>query len=60
MSQKLPVNKLKWIEDTSRFNEDFIKNYNEESAKGYFHKVMFHTLESYINFIIFYHYYQKE
>ena len=27
MPQKLPVNKVKWIEDTSQFNEDFIKNY---------------------------------
>ena len=31
MSQKLPVNKFEWIEDTSQFNENFIKNYNEES-----------------------------
>ena len=28
MSQKLPVNNFEWIEDTSRFNEDVIKNYN--------------------------------
>ena len=39
MSQKLPVNKFEWVEDTSQFNEDFIKNYNEESDEGYFHKV---------------------
>ena len=25
MSQKLPVNNFQWIEDTSQFNEDFIK-----------------------------------
>ena len=25
MSQKLPVNKFEWIEDTCQFNEDFIK-----------------------------------
>ena len=31
MFQKLPVNNFKWIEDTSQFNEDFVKNYNEES-----------------------------
>ena len=36
MSQKLPVNKFEWIEDTSQFNEDFIKNYNEDSDEGYF------------------------
>ena len=36
MSQKLPVNNFEWIEDTSQFNEDFIKNCNEESDEGYF------------------------
>ena len=36
MSQKLPVNKFEWIKDTSQLNEDFIKNYNEESDGGYF------------------------
>ena len=30
MSQKLPVNNFEQIEDTSQFNEDFIKNYNGE------------------------------
>ena len=25
ISQKLPVNNFDWIEDTSQFNEDFIK-----------------------------------
>ena len=30
MSQRFPVNKFEWIEDTSQLNEDFIKNYNEE------------------------------
>ena len=39
ISQKLPVNKFEWIEDTSPFNEEFIKNYNEESDKEYFHKI---------------------
>ena len=28
MSQKLPVNNFEWIEDTSRFNEDVLNNYN--------------------------------
>ena len=36
MSQKLPVNNFKWIKDASQFNENFIKNYNEESDEGYF------------------------
>ena len=40
MSQKLPVNDSEWTEDTSQFNEDFIKNCNEESDEGYFLKVI--------------------
>ena len=39
MSQTLPVKKIEWIEDTSQFNEDFIKNCNEESDEGYFFEV---------------------
>ena len=39
ISQKLPLNNFKWIKDTSQFNEDFIKNYNEESDEGYFVEV---------------------
>ena len=35
MSQKFPVNDFECIEDTSQFNEDFIKSYNEESNEGY-------------------------
>ena len=36
MWQKLPVNNFKWIEkgDISNFNENFIKNYDENSEKG--------------------------
>ena len=26
MSQKLPVNGFKWVEETSQFNEDFIES----------------------------------
>ena len=39
MSQKLPVNGFKWENDLSRFNERFIKSYNENSNKGYFLEV---------------------
>ena len=35
MSQKLPLNGFKWLEDTSRINEEFIKNYYENNDKGY-------------------------
>ena len=33
MSEKLPVNNFKWIKDTSKINEEFIKSYNENSKK---------------------------
>ena len=36
MLQRLPVNKFEWIENTSQFNEDFIKSYNEQSDEEYF------------------------
>ena len=39
MSQKLPVNGFKWKKNIPKFNEDFIKNYDEDSNKGYFLEV---------------------
>ena len=36
MSQKLLVNGFKWVKKLSRFNEIFIKYYNENSDIGYF------------------------
>ena len=35
MSQKLPVNGFKWKKNMLKFNEEFIKNYDEDSDKGY-------------------------
>ena len=35
MSQKFPGNDFKWIENLSKFNEYLIKNYDENSNKGY-------------------------
>ena len=45
MFQKPLVNDFEWIKDTSQFNEDFIKNYNEESDEGYFLEVDVQYLE---------------
>ena len=47
MLQKLPVNNFEWIKDTSQFNEDFIKNYNEESDEGYFLEVDIQYLKNF-------------
>ena len=61
MFQKLSVNNFQWIKDTSRFNDDFIKYYNEESNERYFLEVdgqylqKLHELHNNLldNFIIF-------
>ena len=39
MSQKLPINGFKWVTYLSRFNENFIKSYNENSDIRYFLEV---------------------
>ena len=39
MSQKLPVKGCKWVEDLSKFDEAFIKSYNEKSKEGCFLEV---------------------
>ena len=38
-SKKLPVNGFKWIKKLSKFDEDFIKNYDENNNKGYIFEV---------------------
>ena len=39
MIQKCPVDGFKWVEDLSQFDGSFIKNYDENSNKGYFLEV---------------------
>ena len=57
MSQKLSENNFEWIEDTSQSNEYFLKNYNKESNKGYFHEVdiqylkNLHEIHNYFSFL---------
>ena len=36
MSEKLPVDEFEWVEDISEIDENFIKNYDEDSNIGYF------------------------
>ena len=50
MSQKLPVNGFKCVEDISEFDESFIKSYNEESDEGYFLEVDIEDPENLHNF----------
>ena len=37
--QKLPADGFEWVKELSKFNESFIKNYDENSNKGYFLEV---------------------
>ena len=60
MSQKLSVNDFKWVEETSQFNEDFIKSYNDDSDEGIFLKLMFNILKICITFTIIYPFWLKE
>ena len=39
MSQKLPVNSFKWLKNVTEIDEKFIKNYDEDSDKGYIFEV---------------------
>ena len=39
MYQKLLLGGFKWVEETSQFNEDFIKSYDEDTDEGYFLEV---------------------
>ena len=39
ISQKLTVGVFEWVEETSQFNKDFTKSYNNDSNEGYFLKV---------------------
>ena len=60
MSEKLPIKKFDWIEKTSQFNEDFVKNYNEKKDEGYFLEVDVQYPKNYMNFIMTCCFYQKE
>ena len=35
MSQTLPLVGFKWVGETSQFNDNFIKRYNEDTNTGY-------------------------
>ena len=39
MFQKIPLSSLEWVENLSQFKEHSIKNYDENSDKGYFLEV---------------------
>ena len=48
MSQKLPVDGIKWVENASQFNKDFIKTTMKIVIKDIFLKLMVNILKIYI------------
>ena len=60
MSQKLPVDGFKWKKNVLKFNEDFVKSYDEDSIKDIYLKYMLNILKIYMICIVIYHSFQKE
>ena len=52
MSQTLPVNSFKWVEELSKFNESFIKSYDENSDIGYFLEHLVEYPKKFFNLIM--------
>ena len=60
MSQKLPVDGFKSENNILKFNEDFIKNYDEDSDKGYIPEVDVEYPKNLHDLHSIYHSYQRE
>ena len=60
MSQKLPLNIFKLIEDILNLIKTLLKIIMKKVMKDIFLKLMFNILKSYIIFLMIYHFYQKE
>ena len=54
------LNGFEWVEDLSQFKEDFIKNYDEDSNKGYFLEVDVEYPKNLHNCIVIHRFYQKK
>ena len=54
MSQILHVNGFKWIKNVTKIDEKFIKNYDEDSDKGYIFEVDHKYPEDYMIYIVIY------
>ena len=61
MSEKLPINEFKWVNDISRINEKFVKSYDKKNSdKGYILKLMLIIQLNCINYTVTCHFYQEE
>ena len=59
-SQKLSVDNFDWIKETCQLNEGLIKTKMNKVMKDIFLNIVFNILKNYMNFIMIYHFYQKE
>ena len=57
MCKKLPVDGFTWEEDLSIFTSDFIKNYDENSDKGYLFRVDVTYPQESVNYMLIYPFY---
>ena len=60
MSQKLPLGGFKWDEETSQFNEAFVKSYTDHIDEGCLFEVDFPYLANLYTFTMIYSFYLKE
>ena len=58
MSQTYPLGSFKWVEETTRFNEDFINSYDEDSDIEYL--LIFNMQKNCMKLIIIYTFSWKE
>ena len=56
ISQKFPVKNFKSVKDISKFDESFIKSYNEKVMKDIFLKLTFNILKNCMTFIMIHHF----
>ena len=60
MSRKLPVNGFKWVEEISKFKEDFIKAIMKRVIKDISLKFIFNIQKNCMSSITIYFFYEKE
>ena len=61
MSEKLPINEFKWVNDISGINEKFVKSYDKKTmTKVIYLKLMLITQVNYTNYTATCHFYLKE
>ena len=55
----MPVRGFKWVNDISKMDEDFVKDYDKNDNKGYIFEVDVDYPNKLQNFIVIFHFYLK-